>query len=189
VSTTGPTRAIEGEHELLAWSLAERFALDQCLELGHELGVPTELEVGLDPLLEATEPKLVEPRRLVPGEHRVFEVGERLSPPECQRLPKSLRGTLRPTGRSKSSTLGRKLLEAARIHLGGRDAKPIPVALRRDGDAVVPGEELPELGDQVSHDLRRSGPAPRTVGASTSRPLPTRPERRQTCIASWHWPA
>ena len=44
--------AVEREHELPAWPLAQRLRLDERLELGDELGVACEREVGVDPLLE-----------------------------------------------------------------------------------------------------------------------------------------
>ena len=45
-------RPVEREHQLAAQPLAQRVLRDERLELGDELGVPTEREVGLDPPLE-----------------------------------------------------------------------------------------------------------------------------------------
>ena len=51
-----PAGAIEREHQLAAQALAQRVLEDQSLELAHEVEVPTESEIGIDPALERSEP-------------------------------------------------------------------------------------------------------------------------------------
>jgi hypothetical protein len=65
------------------------------VELAHELGVAGEREVGVDPLLQAREPLLLESRRLRRRE-RLFEVAQRRSAPERERKSQELRRLLGP---------------------------------------------------------------------------------------------
>jgi hypothetical protein len=57
-------RAVEGDHELAAQPLAQGLAHHEPVELGHELGVVAQDEVGVDALLEAGEATLLQ----VPGD-------------------------------------------------------------------------------------------------------------------------
>ena len=60
---------------------------DEPLEVGDDLRVPAEPKLDLEPVLEAGEPQLVQPRCLVARERLAVEVGERLAPPET-RVPR-----------------------------------------------------------------------------------------------------
>ena len=71
-----PAGAVEGEHELATEPLAQRVLLDELLELGHELRVASELEVGVDPLLEGCQALLLEAGARGPRERSV-ELRER----------------------------------------------------------------------------------------------------------------
>jgi len=57
------------------------------LEFADDFRVPPEHELGLDPLFERREPKLVEPAGLDAGEPALYDVAQRCSPPESQSLP------------------------------------------------------------------------------------------------------
>ncbi len=80
-----PAGAVEREHELRARPLAEWLRGDERLELGDELRVAPEREVGLDPLLERDGAQLLEPGDLGLRERLVEEVGERRAAPERER--------------------------------------------------------------------------------------------------------
>ena len=67
--------------------LAERLRLDQRLELGHELGMAAEREIGLDALLKRNRAEIFEPGDLRLREGLVGEVGERGATPESERIP------------------------------------------------------------------------------------------------------
>ena len=64
----------------------QRIDGDELLELGKHAVVPTELQVGPDADLEAPEPELVEPCRLVADESFGREIRERFSTPELERI-------------------------------------------------------------------------------------------------------
>ena len=51
-----PAGSIEREHQLAAQALAQRVLEEQSLQLAHEVEVPTESEIGVDPALERSEP-------------------------------------------------------------------------------------------------------------------------------------
>ena len=72
-----PAAAVERQHQLTAQPLAEGVLRDQPLQLADDLRMSPQLEVGLQPLLEAFEPELAEPGDLVLCKARVRDVGER----------------------------------------------------------------------------------------------------------------
>src|SRR2546427_6602511 len=53
-------RPVEGEHALAAEALAERMLTYKPLELGDERRAAPQCKLGLDPFLDAREPKLLE---------------------------------------------------------------------------------------------------------------------------------
>jgi hypothetical protein len=76
-------RAVEGEHELSAKAFPQRVVPDERLELGDDVLVSCQREIGLDAFLETHEPAFLQAgdRRL--GERLVREVRERRPSPEC----------------------------------------------------------------------------------------------------------
>src|SRR5258705_12529523 len=67
----------------------------ELLELPDELGVATEREVRLDPLLEGGEAELFEALDRRPREQFVRQVGQRWAAPEAERLPQEPRRLFR----------------------------------------------------------------------------------------------
>ena len=51
-----PIAAVEREHEVSPEPFAQGLLLDESLQLRDDVAMPPEVEVGLDPLLEADEP-------------------------------------------------------------------------------------------------------------------------------------
>ena len=99
--------AVVGLHQQLAWPLAQRLLGDERLELGHDVGVASELGVGADPLLVRDEAQLLEPADLGLGEIVVGQVGECRAPPERECLTQR-RGALVRLCRAR---VGEQLLE------------------------------------------------------------------------------
>jgi hypothetical protein len=58
----------------------------QQLQLGDELGRPSELQVGVDPLAERDETQLLEAADLRGGHAERRQIGERRTPPQAERL-------------------------------------------------------------------------------------------------------
>lgn len=65
--------------------LAQRVAEDERFELADERRVAPERDVGVEPILEARQPQLLQPPGLGLGE-RLAELGEGRAPPQCKRV-------------------------------------------------------------------------------------------------------
>src|SRR5581483_7456201 len=99
-----------------------------------------ELEIRLDPLLEAPQPQLLEPSRLGLRELVVPEVGERRPTPQRERLAQRAGGGLavEPGG------LAEEPLEPRRVEVVGIEAQHVAAGT---GLHRVVAETLPQLGD------------------------------------------
>jgi hypothetical protein len=118
--------AVQGEHQLPAQPLAQRMTGDERLELGDELTVAREREVGFDPFLEGGKAELIEPGDLLLCERVEGELGERRAAPEperlteqCRCLERSARSERRPRPREQSC-------EAVRVELSVLDPEDVP---------------------------------------------------------------
>ena len=87
------TTPVQGDHELGPEPLAVRVLGHQPLELGDDLGVAPQRQVGVDPQFERLESELVEPPALGGGEWLVGEIRQCLAPPQGEARPQ------RPVGR------------------------------------------------------------------------------------------
>ena len=78
-------RVVERSDELVPPPVAQRLLGQKALELGHEHGMTTQLQVCLDPVLERDETQLVQAARLVRDDPAVAHVREGGSAPELER--------------------------------------------------------------------------------------------------------
>lgn len=110
-------------------TLPERVESHERLELAGQLAVPSQSEVGLDPLFEAGQPQLFEAG---PLEHRerLLELGERRPAPEIERCAQRFRGIGRPCRGERLAAAREQLLEAGEVELAGLDVQDIPGRLR-----------------------------------------------------------
>ena len=138
--------AIEGQHQLAAELLAKRVLAYQPFQLGHELRLPSELEVGGDPLLDRRPPLLLEAAALG-GRERAVELCKGDTPPERERLPEPFRRL----GRSRTARAGNSVLEAHEVELPVLEPHRVPGRLRDDH---ISPEHFAELRD-VHLDSRR----------------------------------
>ena len=136
-------RAIEGEHELPAWPLAQGLRLDERLELGDELGVAREREVGVDPLLERDRAQLLEPCDLGLCERLVEEVGQGGAAPQAERLAESGLRCLGAAVLKRVSTLVGEADEAVRVD-------PVRVELEHVARRAC-GDDRPERLAELRH--------------------------------------
>ena len=125
-----PAAAVEREHQLAAEPLAERVLGDQRLELGDEVGVGAERELGVDQILQRRRRELLEPRGLAKRERLEEQVGERRPAPERERLAelsaRSSPSALRPSAQP---------LEAQEVDLVGVGLEQVPARAR----VTIPG--------------------------------------------------
>ena len=143
-------RAIEGEHELPAQSLAQWVLGGERLELADELGVLARCEIGVDPLLQRAEAQLLELRRVRLRERLVGEVGQRRPAPQRERLAQ-------PGGRGGGIGVGRlrdQRLKASQVELGRLDVERVA---GRAGHQPAVAELLAHARDVDLDALRHRG--------------------------------
>ena len=174
-----PPRAIQREHELRARPLAKRVRDDERLQLGDELRVPPECEVGLDSRLERGQAKLLEARDLVLRERLVGEVRQRDSSPERQRLAERHLGARRVACIERRSALRGKPGEPMDVHPLRVDLEHVAGRARLDH----PGSErLPKLRHVLLDGMRRRcgrARGPELLDEAISRDDPPGLEREQ----------
>src|SRR5207247_853239 len=102
----------------------------EALELGNELAIPAESELGLDPLLDRSDPKLLEPGDLGLGEELVAEVGERRAAPEIERASDRVRSPVRLAVGQRLAPLGDQRLEPVDVECAGLDVEDVAVPAR-----------------------------------------------------------
>ena len=100
--------------------------MDHCLQLGHNLLVPAERQVSVDPPLQSGEPQLLDPPDRLLRERLVGEIGERRSSPERERSTQPFRSDLRRL----SFRLRDELRETFEVELVALDAEQVSRRLR-----------------------------------------------------------
>ncbi len=125
-------------------------ARDEALELGDELGVAAEGEVGVDPLLEHDRAELLEPRDLVLRERLVQEVGERGAAPERESVAERALGELGAAGVQCGAAVIAQPLEAVDVDPVALELERIAGRARRDDRP----ERLAELRHVHLHGVR-----------------------------------
>ena len=143
---------VEGEHELPAETLLQWVLSDERLELPDEVGVPAERQVGVDPLDQRIQAKLLEPTDLVLGERLIGELRERRAAPHRERFAQQRRRTLRVTGGLRRAPVREPLPEPVDVELTLPDTECITSCQRLQ---TVVAQYAAQLGDVVLEDLRR----------------------------------
>ncbi len=77
---------IEREHEQPVPPLAQRMSRGQLPQLGDDLGVTAQVQVGVDADLQRLQPQLGQGRAIPRGQQVGIHVGQRLASPQRQRL-------------------------------------------------------------------------------------------------------
>src|SRR5512135_2435517 len=88
------------------------------LQLSNQLRVLAEHELGLDPLLQRRQPRLLQPRDLRLRERLVDKIRQGRPTPQSQRLPQPRGSSSRITVPHRPSTLRDQRLETVHIKLG-----------------------------------------------------------------------
>jgi hypothetical protein len=127
---------------------------DERLELGDQLGMPTESQVRLDPLFQGTDVQLVESSDRALGERLVGELGERSPAPQGERLAQQRARTLSVALGECFSAFPDKPLETVSVESVGRQGELVPLPVRPDQPALGT-ERLAKKRDGVPDDLRR----------------------------------
>ena len=127
-----PSGAVEGDHQLSRERLAVGMLCRQLLQLGDELAVASEHQVGLDPILDRREPELVETVGLAPRPLLVGEVGEGAAPPQRECLAETCARLLRSQLPERLSAFRGELLEARDVEVSGVQIEHVAGALPVD---------------------------------------------------------
>ena len=128
---------VEREHLRAAHPLPQGMFLHQGRHLGHDLCMPAQVEVRLDPLLEGAEAHLLQSRDRRLSERVVGEVRKRRPAPQCERLVQLVRSRRRVRSRG----LLAQPLEAVEVDPAGLDPQRIARRPREDG---VGAEHAPQ---------------------------------------------
>jgi hypothetical protein len=118
----GPAaRPVQRQHQLLAKPLAQWVLLDERLQLGEQLDVEAEQEIGRDTVLERRDAQLLEADDLRLREREARELGQRGSAPQVEGFAQLRRREDGVAGDERASSLRRQALEpkhvdALRVH-------------------------------------------------------------------------
>ena len=123
---------VERQHQLRPQSFAGWMVRDQPLQLRDQRLVAAEGEVGLDPILDRDQPRLLEPGDLVLGERLIGEVGERRPAPERERLIEARRRSVGVAAVERLAALGGEPGETLRVDVVGARLEDVAPAPRRD---------------------------------------------------------
>jgi hypothetical protein len=146
-----PATAVEREHQLAPQTLAKHVLCDQRLELRHQLVMAAERQLGVDAILDRREPQLLEPSDLALRECLALEVGQRLAPPERQRVAQARRPLARIVALAGPRD---QRLEPGEVDLVRRRLQQITGRARPDplgADQLAKARDMP-----VQRGLRRS---------------------------------
>ena len=137
--------------------LPERVLVDERVELGDHVAVAAGGDVVVDRTLGGTNPQVLQPPDLRCRERLVGDVGERIAPPQRQRLPRV--------------SLLQQTLEADRVDLAAHERELVPASASRDLCAVT-YERPAQVRDVELDELwpaRRRTLAPQADGQAVGR--------------------
>ena len=129
-------------------------ARDQRFQLGDELGVSAEREIGVDPVLEGGDMQLVQAPDLVLGEALVGEIRQGKAAPELERLPEVAGRRLRLARGERRAAVREAALEAVAVELVRLEPQGVAVSDRPQRLGAA-GELLAQGGDAVLQHLVR----------------------------------
>ena len=152
-----PPAAVEREHELAAYALAQRVLAHERLELADHLRVAAERQVCVDALLDGDQAQLVEPRDLLLGERLVGEVRQRRAAPQRQPLAQPLRRAIRLARGERALAGVHRPLEALHVDIVGAELQQVAVGPRDEHVAVAIGAVLQLLAQLRHVDLQALG--------------------------------
>src|SRR5215217_5842069 len=142
---------------------------DEPLELGHELGVAAEDEVGLDPLLERGQPQLLETRDLSLCEGLERDVRERGAVPQSERRSQRVGRTIRLARGQQLSTVHKQALEPAEVELLGLEREQVPAPVGLQAPVAERLTELRDVDMDAVESARRRALTPKRIDQAIRR--------------------
>ncbi len=90
-----PAAAVQAQHQLRVELLLQRVGGDQLAQFRHDLAVPPQLQIGVDPRGQGLAPLVFEGGNLAVAQQRRRHVSQRVAAPQSERLAKQA-GRLHP---------------------------------------------------------------------------------------------
>ena len=166
--------AVEGEHGELAQPVAARLLCDlACSSSAATLRMVSEVELGLEPVLEGLEAELAEARALRRDERERSKAVEQVAAPEVERLGEHRRRSRRVAFLQDAPPLGGERTEPQHIKLVGLEVEHVAVSVRGQPLATCAGlvEQLPALETCIwsAAAAVAGGSSPQSASTSRSR--------------------
>ena len=177
-----PPGAVEREHLLAAQPLAQRMLAHERLELADHLGVAAAGEVRVDPVAQARQPQVLQPRDLRLREALVGDVRERRAAPQRERPSQRRRRLPRLAARELGATAPEELLEPVGVERSRRQPQRVAAALG-DEHALAERAAKPRRHARWTAFRPCCGPAP-SHSSSTARSTCTTAPRCTSSSAS-----
>jgi hypothetical protein len=179
-----PPVAVQPQHEQAVQPLPERVGGHQSVQVGHRLAVPAQLQLQLQPILDRTQPQVVQPGPLRTRPLGVADIGQRRSAPQPERLVIPGQHGRQVTGQEVTGPDGgarpaHQTLEPVRVHRLGRNGQLIPRSTGHQDIAAHAGrhQRAAQLGHPSLQGVtgvdRRIG-APQRIGQGVGRDHPAR---------------
>lgn len=93
------------------------------LELTDQLAVSAERKLGLDQVLERSQPQLLQSPALELGPIQIGEIGKRTAPPERKGFSEERARVVRPIGGECGTALRNELLEPREVEMVGHEVE------------------------------------------------------------------
>jgi hypothetical protein len=178
-----PSAAVERQHALAPHPLAGGVRGGEAVQFADEVGVAAHDEVGVDPVLQRRQPRLLQLRRRAARGGGVEQVVEHGPPPQREGGAQRVGGLGRRPGGELRPPLGVQPGEAGGIEVGvvdlqhvpGRPGDEPPVGARRPQRAAEAGHVHPQrVGGALRHPV-----APESLGQPLGRDGLVRVEQEQ----------
>ena len=153
-----PSAARQRPHELPAQPLPQGMRGHQRHQLHGERLVPAKTQRRLDLVFDGGQAKLIQPRRLGPGEGRIAYVGQRRAPPQVECLAQQRSRPCLITGGECPAAVRCQPHEPVRVDVVAVDSEPVArrLELHQRPLAAAVDQGLAQPGDLGLQGVRRS---------------------------------
>ncbi len=157
-----PAAAVQAQHQLRVELLLQRVSRDQLAQFRHDLTVPAQVQVRVDPRDQRLQPQVFDGRDLAVAQQLRGHVGEGLAAPQPERLPQQAGGVRPGPGLGGGVPARGKRAELADVELGVADRDQVTRRPRLDqpgaGRAQRRAQPLDGTVQRAPGTGRRLGP-------------------------------
>ena len=185
---------VQRQHQLPQQPLTVGVHGDERLELADHIAVVAEHQVGLDPVLQRGQARVLQARDLALSERLIREIGKRLAAPQPQRRLQQLPGARSVTVGERATSVGGHRLETLGVDLPRRRRKQVPAAAREQHLVAQRLAQMRHIPLQRFRCRRRRSLAPQLIDQPIARdrlPAAQQQDRQQRPLlrAAEHNPA